>query len=283
MSSTIGVIIVTYRSQVPLSRLLDDLSRVEPDLHVLVVDNASPEGPPAVPDHIDLLVRKANTGYASACNEGARHLPRELKFIAFLNPDVGLTGSSLTEMSRQLAACPVVGIATGPIVNGEGLRVPSAWGRTSITRSLWSATGWRFPRSRRMLAPLIRGQAGLSARSMEVETLNVSGHVLGGAMVVRRDCFDDIGGFDESFFLYWEDADLCARARAAGWKIGLFPVTPMIHAEGTSSTGVTDDQRWRWYREGAEVFATKHLSRGRARSMRVAMMAGEFLRHGPRP
>jgi N-acetylglucosaminyl-diphospho-decaprenol L-rhamnosyltransferase len=276
-SESIGVVIVTYRSRDPLVRLLDDLCQFEPGLPLVVVDNASPEGPPAVPDSVGLLVRKENNGYGSACNDGVRALPRGPDFIAFLNPDVRLADSSLTQIAQHLARHPGVGVATGPVVDSQGGRLASAWGRTSIVRALWSATGWRLPRARRMLARVIPGGAGLSSRSMRSDTMDIGGHVLGGTMVVRRACFDDIGGFDESYFLYWEDADLCARARAAGWKIMLLPSTPLIHLEGTSSAGVTGKERWNWYREGADLFATKHLSRGQARTMRLAMTAGEFI------
>jgi N-acetylglucosaminyl-diphospho-decaprenol L-rhamnosyltransferase len=276
-SDSIGIVIVTYRSHIPLGRLLDDLHRFEPDLRVLVVDNASPEGPPPVPNCVGLFVRQENGGYGSACNDGARELPEELEFVAFLNPDVRLAGASLTQIARQLRTHPEVGVATGPVVDSQGVRLPSAWGRTSTVRSFWSATGWRLPRTRRMLARLVRGDAGLSSRSMSLDTLDIDGHVLGGAMVVRRACFDEIGGFDGSYFLYWEDADLCARARAAGWKVMLLPAIPLIHVEGTSSAGVTEEQRWSWYREGADLFAAKHLSHRQSRTMRVAMDAGELI------
>ena len=70
---------------------------------------------------------------------------------------------------------------------------------------------------------------------MRSDTMDIGGHVLGGTMVVRRACFDDIGGFDESYFLYWEDADLAWRALDLGYSCTYLPSVSVCHVGGRSS------------------------------------------------
>lgn len=274
----LGVVVVTYESAAVLSPLLEDLRTVEPDARVVVVDNASPSGPPPVPGPAELLRLPDNRGYGAACNAGARHL-EGVSHIAFLNPDVRLRGPSLSQLAAGLATRRKAGVATGPVVGPRGERVPSAWAPTSPARAIWFASGWRLPRTRAAVGRILRGRGVMaSAASMTDQEMTVSGHVLGGAMVVDAGCFEQVGGFDERFFMFWEDADLCLRAQQAGWTVHLLPCEPIQHVEGTSSAGVTTGQRWRWYVEGADLFARKHLSAPRRLALHAALSAGRALR-----
>lgn len=278
MAVDLGVVVVAYESEAVLPALLGDLRRYEPAARVVVVDNASPSGAPEVHGSATLVRHETNAGYAAACNTGARHFGGDVTHLAFLNPDVRLTGPSLTQLAGALAAVPDAGVASGPVRNEEGNRTPSAWGPTSVPRALWAASGWRLPRLRAALGRVARRGLLSSGASMAHDGFEVAGHVLGGAMVVDARCFAELGGFDEDYFMFWEDADLCFRARQHGWSVQLLPCDPMVHQEGTSSRGVTADQRWRWYVDGARLFAAKHLSRGRGRTLHAALVAGRALR-----
>jgi N-acetylglucosaminyl-diphospho-decaprenol L-rhamnosyltransferase len=273
----LGVVIVSYRSDAVLPGLLADLERYEPEAPVVVVDNASPGGPPAVGNRAGLVSAPANLGFGRACNLGASRHGDDVEYLAFLNPDVRLRGASLSELAGELEQRPDVEVATGPLIDGEGLRVASAWGPTSLPRGFWAATGWELRRLRRLVSRFSSRGANLSAASMRARELEVDGHVLGGAMIVRRHRFASVGGFDERFFLYWEDADLCARIRKAGGRIMVLPSTPIVHVEGTSSAGTTSRQRWEWYLEGARLFATEHLTPWRARLLLASMRFGRLL------
>jgi N-acetylglucosaminyl-diphospho-decaprenol L-rhamnosyltransferase len=273
----LACVVVSYRSERPLQTLLRSIRSHEPHAAVVVIDNASPEGSPSLSEPAQVHALAENRGYGAACNVGAAHVPTSAACLAFLNPDLALQGPTLSLLLDEFERRPQLGIATGPIVDQKNRRVPSAWGVPSITRAFWAATGWRLPRLRALVGRLLRSGANQSGASMSNRPLEVGGHVLGGAMVVRRECFAQLGGFDERFFLYWEDADLCTRAREAGWAVMMLPTIPMIHVEGTSSAGVSDEQRWTWYREGAERYAKLHLRPWRARALLIAMDIGGLI------
>jgi GT2 family glycosyltransferase len=277
----LGVVVVTYESSAVLPGLLSDLAANESDARVVVVDNASPSGPPAVAPPADLVVLDRNRGYGAGCNAGAERLVDATHF-AFLNPDIRLGGPSLTQLAAGLAERLRAGVTTGPVVNTQGERVASVWGPTSAARALWMASGWQAPRLRRAVGRVAGRGAGrgafISSASLAHDELLVEGHVLGGAMVVDAQCFAELGGFDERFFMFWEDADFCHRARQRGWTVHLLPAHPIEHAAGTSSAGVRDAQRWQWYVEGADRFTQQHLSPARAAAVRAALRAGHRLR-----
>lgn len=282
----LGVVIVAHRSEQLLPGLLATLSRHQPDVPIVVVDNASPGGAPPAPG-ARLVALPQNRGYGSACNAGAapHSSAGGVRYLAFLNPDVRLRGPSLSELAAALDARSEVGIATGPVVDDRGERVPSAWGPPSPVRAFWFGSGLRLPRLRRLVGRLVGGGAMTSGASTARDDLKVDGYVVGGAMVVRRECWEQIGGFDEGFFLFGEDADLCKRARDAGWEIRVLPCTPIEHLRGSSSAGVTSAQRAAWYEQGLRRYASKHLSRSRARLLLAAYRSGRMVSHlrpGPR-
>jgi N-acetylglucosaminyl-diphospho-decaprenol L-rhamnosyltransferase len=280
---TVHAVVVTHASDATLGPLTRSFAEHESGAGLVVVDSGSPDGAPAVEPPARTIALDANVGFGAACNEGAATALEDpsTTYVAFLNPDVRLTGPALSELAREMARRPDVGIATGPIVDQQGDRQSSAWGPTSALRAFWFATGWQLPRLRRLVGR-VRGRGALtSAASLARDEIDVDGHVLGGAMVVRRECWEQLGGFDEDFFLYWEDADLCQRARDLGWKVAVLPCTPIVHVAGTSSAGVTDTQRWQWYVDGATRYAAKHLTRRQGRRLRFALGLGRRFRRSP--
>ncbi len=235
MPRRIGVVVVTHESQAMLPGLLASLATHEPGVPIVVVDDASPSGPPEV-GPATLIAREENRGYAASCNEGIEAIRRTgVSHVALLNPDVRLQGPSLTELATLLARRPKVGIATGPLESDNGERIPSAWGPTSVRRAMTFAAGFEPVRMRSAAGgALIGSRVSTSDASTVMDDMRVEGHVIGGTMVVRLACLDEIGLFDEEFFLYWEDADLCHRARDAGWEVRLLPCTPVHPPRGVA-------------------------------------------------
>jgi N-acetylglucosaminyl-diphospho-decaprenol L-rhamnosyltransferase len=274
----VGVVTVTYESGEVLPGLLDSLAEHQPNAPVVIVDDASPSGPPD-PRDARLIVSEHSRGYAASCNRGIAALRQAgVRYIALLNPDVRLQGPSLTELAQMFGRRRKVGIATGPLETPDGERLPSAWGPTSLRRALTFAAGFEPVRMRSAAGTILRSRLPTSDASTMVEDLRVEGHVIGGTMFVRAECLDEIGGFDEAFFLYWEDADLCHRARAAGWGVRVLPCTPFIHLPGSlSSAGVADEDRWNWFVRGAARFGAKHLVPGQAKQLEAALQLGRRL------
>lgn len=274
----VSVIIVTHNSSRVLPPLMASLAHWEPDLPVVVVDDASPAGPPSDLGSGTLLIQSPeNLGFGACVNRATAAIPAG-GHVMILNPDVRLNGPSISELTRELERRPHVGIVSGPMTDKDGSRQPAAWGPTSAVRALWFGTGLRLPRMRRLMGRALPGSYRTSTTTLTREVVPVTGHVLGGAMLVRRACWDELGGFDENFFLYWEDADICQRARDLGWELSVLPCTPIIHITGTSSDGVTDDERWRWYVDGARLFAAKHLPSSQAKRLLWALRLGRALR-----
>lgn len=277
MGAGIGVVVVTHASDRVLPGLLASLRRHEPDAQVVVVDDASPGGPPDVGGH-HLVVSPQRRGYGAACNRGVAALrPLDVDLVALLNPDIRLTDDSLTQVAAEFERRPKVGLATGPVVTPTGERLPSAWGPTSVRRALAFAAGYELVRMRAAAGAKLRARVATADASTVLDDLRVEGHVGGGAMVARRRCFEELGGFDEEFFLYWEDADLCHRARSAGWEIRVLPCTPLVNAAEPGSDGVADEDRWEWFVAGARRFGHKHLVPGQARQLEAALELGRRL------
>lgn len=270
--SGIGVVVVAHESDDVLPGLLTSLAEHEPDAQVVVVDDASPSGPPDV-GAVELVRSSENRGYAASANRGAAALGRfEPDCLVFLNPDVRLQGPSLTELAAGIARRPKVGVAAGPLQGPDGIRMPSAWGPTSVRRAMVFAAGIEPVRLRSAAGASLRQRMSMSAASRVHDDVRIEGHVMGGTMMVRTACFEEIGGFDEEFFLYWEDADLCHRARDSGWEVRMLPAAPLRLARPPA--GPADDQRWQLFVDGAQRFGRKHLIPGQAKQLEAALALG---------
>jgi N-acetylglucosaminyl-diphospho-decaprenol L-rhamnosyltransferase len=282
----VGVVTVCYESHRLLPGLLRSLAEHEPGTPVVVVDNASPSGPPPLdevePDRLRpaLMVMPENLGYAAAANAGAAYLAEQgVRYLAFLNPDLSLTGPSLSELAGQMARYPQIAIASGPVMTRDGGRIQSA--ATSEGGHFWLASDWRARRTRRLIRRVMR--RSLTGALGPEDELRLEGHILGGVMVVRLRDFQRVDGLDDGFFLYWEDADLCERIRQSGAEVRLLECPPFVHARTPATPGVRDDQRWAWYVDGARRFSAKHLPPGQALQLERALVLGRRLRQLRRP
>ena len=203
----ISILTVNYHSSPDLAGLADSIRRHADGLPVeLVVTNNSPDDAVRLPSDDALrvtLLSSTNRGYAAGVNLAYRHCHGEIIMTA--NPDVRLTAGTFTQASRYLQANPHVGIVL-PL-----LRYPSGEIQLSVRRFYtWSVAIW----ARSPLRWL--GCQPAFFRQYLCEDLDRSGPLpvdwgLGGAMFLRReDCGSD-GVFDERFFMYFEDVDLCYR------------------------------------------------------------------------
>ncbi len=208
--------------------LLADTSAGSPP-EVVVVDNAS------VDDSIESLRRDlpdvvvvepgANLGYARGANLGIAATSAGV--IAVLNPDVEVEPGTGAAMLTRFQADERLG-AIGPHIRDEGGETyPSARTHPSVTSAVGHAVlgpflpGNRFTRHYRQLD-------ADPGRPRDAEWVS------GAAIWLRRGALDQIGGWDEGFFLFMEDVDLCWRLRRAGWRVAYEPGGSVVHAEGVS-------------------------------------------------
>lgn len=232
-------VVVAFRSERHLGACLDAIRADRPDgASVIVVDNASPDGSADIArrhaSHPRLLVSPKNLGFGGACNLAVDASKADLVF--FVNPDArparGATAGLIAAIEADLSVA-----AVGPRIDDPGgnLRTASA----GFEPSLRSVLGHffllaRLPGIRRLFPPL---QLPFGSPAQLVDWVG------GAALMVRRDAFRDVGGFDASMFLYMEDVDLCRRLRATGRTIRYEPSVVVEHDLG-GSQGTDQAERW---------------------------------------
>jgi N-acetylglucosaminyl-diphospho-decaprenol L-rhamnosyltransferase len=172
--------------------------------------------------------RADNRGFAAGINRAARRATRPL--LVILNPDVELRAPILGPLAACLASHPDAAIVGGLVREADGRVQASARRFPDFSTAFGGRTSWLTrivpgnPLTRRNLA-----STNVEAGCAEVDW------VTGAFMMVRRDVFESLGGFDERFFMYWEDSDLCLRALQAGWKTLYEPRAEVIHFTGRAS------------------------------------------------
>jgi GT2 family glycosyltransferase len=202
---------------------------------VVVVDNASTDGSAAVVAEFGrrvTLVRNAvNVGFGRAVNQGVASSMAPL--ILLMNPDCRLVNGAISRLRAVLDADPSCAIAGPRVLDPDGAVQASARGDPDMLTGLFGRTG-----GLRALLPLLP----VSRRNVVVQDAISSGRdsvvvdwVSGACMLLRREAFLQAGGFDERYFLYWEDADLCRRLRRLGHRVRYVPGATAVHQVGRSS------------------------------------------------
>lgn len=229
---SIAVLIVNYRGYDDLDRCLDSLaSQLRANDEVIVVDNESDgEQLASVTQKHSFVVaipRPDNLGFAAGINLAARHA--RAPFLLLLNPDATIEGPALSAMEEWMHTHPRTTVLGPRVRNSDGTTQPSARSFPGLSTVLGGRSTWltrRNPRNRWARRNLL----GLdSEHPLDVDWLS------GSCLLTRRDAFEDVGGLDEAFFLYWEDADYCRRINEAGGRCTYLPTISVRHACGGSA------------------------------------------------
>jgi N-acetylglucosaminyl-diphospho-decaprenol L-rhamnosyltransferase len=228
MAARVDVVVVSYGSRATLRACVEPLCRAD-GVSVIVVDNASPDD--ALETIADLPVKMIragrNGGFSFGCNLGAAAGSSE--YVLFLNPDAILSPASLDVLVAALDHDPRTALAGPRILGGEGelllsrRRLPRL--RSTFAQALFLH---RVLRSAAWTDEMVRDPAAYE-RAGEAEWLS------GACMLVRRSALERVGGFDEGFFLYCEDTDICLRLHADGNRIRYEPAAVARHIEGSSA------------------------------------------------
>jgi N-acetylglucosaminyl-diphospho-decaprenol L-rhamnosyltransferase len=232
-----SVILVNYNSWPYTLRCIDSLYRLGyEDFEVVVVDNDQATVP-EIPYPVRLIRNPENVGFARACNQGM--IASDGEYVALINNDTLLEGDFFERLVRFFDENPRAGVAGTRVVDGGGnlqltgrkeLGFASGLlGRTSLLTRL-------FPKS-----PLVRR---LFPAAEELTGPTLVDWVSGTCMIIRCQTLEEIGLLDERFFMYFEDADLCRRAREAGWLVYYLPQIEVLHHSAASSRGKA---RCIWY------------------------------------
>ena len=224
MTELIDIIIVTYNSADVVEELVDSLPRaLEPlPFRVVVVDNASSDATRLVvaARHDCLLVEAENDGYAAGINRGVEKLGGRGP-ILILNPDLVVAAGAVPAMAEVLAG-PGVGVVVPRLEEPDGSTAPSLRRRPTVLRSIGLGDS-RFP----LFSEIVNEPAAyLSVHEVDWAT--------GAAMLVKRACYDEVGAFDETFFMYSEETEFSLTARDRGYATVFTPNAMAMHISGHS-------------------------------------------------
>jgi N-acetylglucosaminyl-diphospho-decaprenol L-rhamnosyltransferase len=225
------VVVVNHNSGEFLSRCLASVYAAGGDLSldVVIVDNASRDGSVrATTEHpaARALENRSNRGFAAAANQGI--FATTAPFVLLLNPDAEIIAGTLPALLKVAGEHPRTGAIGLLVRNPDGTIQPSARKVPGLLEGLGHAfLGPVMPNNRFTRSYTMAGWDRASEREVE--------WISGSAMLLRREAFDEVAGFDEGYFMYVEDVDLCTRLRAAGWTVLFSPEVEAVHEIGVSS------------------------------------------------
>lgn len=234
-------------------------------LEAVLVDNASTDGSAERAQQACPWVRLRrnahNCGFAAGNNVGVADCGGE--FLLLLNPDARLHDGALRHMVAHLRANPAVGMVGPRLLNPDGSLQISAHPRPTLGRE-----AWRLFHLDRLLPLSCYGRRFWQQReAQQVEVL------MGACLLLRRSIVQEIGLFDERFFMYSEEVDLCTLLRAAGWRIDYLPTAEVTHYGGQSTRLVAEAMFLELYRSKVLYFRKHDGERVAAQYKRLLWLA----------
>lgn len=256
MTPDVTALLVNYNAGDELRQALQSIADAAGDLawEAIVVDNASTDGSAAIPLEFAPAARvvrnERNVGFGAGVNQGLALAAAPLVLI--MNPDCQLRPGALGVLRSALLADDGCAIVGPRILDLDGAVQGSARGDPDMLTGVFGRRTWLrralpwLPISRRNVVDAAALASG--ADRVVVDWLS------GACMLARRDVLRSVSGFDEGYFLYWEDADLCRRLRAHGHHVAYVPAAVAVHRVGHSSqkakplaTRAFHDSAWRYY------------------------------------
>jgi N-acetylglucosaminyl-diphospho-decaprenol L-rhamnosyltransferase len=230
----LSVIIVSYNTADLIGPCLASvITQTGVDKEIFIVDNSSTDGSAEFITtnfpNIQIVANKENRGFAAANNQGLTFCRG--RYVLFLNPDTIVKENCLAKALSYMEMHPHAGLAGLHIINPDGT------GQESVS--------YRY----------------LSQRHTSGEVSDLPGEiaaVLGAAMIAPRLAIESVGGFDEDYFLYGEDEDLCLRIRRLGLSIGFIEGARVVHLHGQSERNSTSAEVWRKKIRAEHLFYRKH-------------------------
>lgn len=255
----LSICIVTFNACNLLRECLGSLyAQTQRSLEVIVVDNGSQDG---VQDMlrqefpgVQLVQNQENAGYTRPMNQALRQA--QGRWLVQLNPDTLVLAGAFDRLVEYMEAHPEVGICGPKVLNRDGtLQKPCRRGepRPWAVISYFSGLAARFPHSKFFGGYLLNYLD-------EDQTSPVDG-VAGSCMLIRRAVVEQIGYLDEQFFAYQEDADYCARARAAGWQVVYMPQAQITHYGGMGGSRVQPYRSIVEWHRSYYLYYRKHLAK----------------------
>lgn len=283
----ISALIVTHNAASDIDRCLDSLiaTRASHEIEIVVVDNASEDDTvarvAARGDGIRVDALGENLGFGAANNRAAARANGDS--LLLINADAWLAPDALGPMVETLGSDPRLGLVAPRLLNPDG-SLQTTWAPTSgvigeaIQRLRNRLEGRPF--NHRLLPALLRPLTG-------------AGWYSAACLLLRRSAFESVDGFDERYFLYFEDVDLCRRLLEAGWRMAQSRESTVFHRRGASRDPDRHEVRYRasqlaYYREARPRWEQRVLERKLRRRLRAMPRGGtrsalEALLEAPSP
>ena len=258
MTPDLAAVIVNYNAGPELRVALRSIAQemAGRPWEAVVVDNASTDGSS---DYVwefapqaRVLSNTGNVGFGRGINQGVQATSAPL--ILIMNPDCRLERGAVRTMRGELERRERCAIVGPRVLDPDGAEQGSARGDPNMLTGLFGRTGplrHLLPSSSVSRRNVVNSDAG----SVTVDWLS------GACMLVRRSAFDEVGGFDARYFLYWEDADLCRRLRARSYEIRYVPAATAVHQVGRSSS-TARAASIKAFHESAYLYYSTHVAPG---------------------
>lgn len=270
----VSAVLVNYNAGSELRRALQSLADEMHELRweAAVVDNASTDGSEAIvsefSSYATLIENHDNVGFARGINQALRATAAPLVLI--MNPDCRLVAGAIAVLRAELEVNNYCAIVGPRILNPDGTIQGSARGDPNMLTGLFGRTAG--------VAKFLPWLA-IAQRNVVSDAAIRSGHqsvvvdwLSGACMLARREALEKVKGFDERYFLYWEDADLCRRLREAGYHVRYVPGAAAIHRVGQSSK-TARAAAIRAFHDSAYLYYTTHVAPGRLHPKRFVARA----------
>ena len=243
----LSIIIVNRNTKAFLFSCLESISESErrTDWEIVVIDNGSQDvGADEIRKvfpFVSLIENDKNLGFATAVNQGLQKTSGE--YALLLNPDAQVKHGAIEYLKSFMDAHSDVGVAGAQLLNSDGSKQNSIANFPSLATELLnkSLLRWLFPEK-------FPGKETNYSEPVEVDS------VIGACMMARRDAVNQVGFFDEDYFLFFEETDLCYRIKRGGWKVYHVPQAEIYHFQGKSAEAERKRAKVEYFRSRYRFF-----------------------------
>lgn len=268
IKSKLGIVIVNFNAGNFLKRCLESILNAKKNAfyleEVAVVDNASTDDSWCFAENINLPMKliknEQNIGFGAACNQGALSMLSKVDYVLFLNPDCEVFSDTIEKTINVMNANPLVGVCGPQIVNSSG-EVTKTCGRTSTFLDLILTT-----------LGIKRSTQDFSFDHTYSKSVD---HLMGCYYLISAKLYKYLNGFDERFFVYWEDSDLSFRVLKTGMILYFFHDAKLKHYGGGCSEQVKA-YRLAYSTRSRYIYIKKYFGLSRARVFLVLTVLVEF-------
>jgi GT2 family glycosyltransferase len=267
----LSIVIVNWNTRQLLVNCLESIYSSPPEgvFDIWVVDNSSSDGSSAkvrqnFPE-VKLIENNENVGFGRANNQAIEE--SRSQYLLILNPDTVVKSRAVSGLVNFLDQNPDVGIAGPKLINPDGTLQISAFPFPTLSKEFWRV----FHLDKLTVRSSYPMEKWNQNQVKEVDYLS------GACMLIRRSALNQIGVFDENFFIYSEEVDLCLRFKEAGWSLYWVPTTSVIHYGGRSTQQVSEDMFLKLY-ESKVMYFRKHHSSFTVQVYKLILFAGVIVK-----